>query len=283
MVLGTVSAASGLGGSVLCLAQTAVMEKFGTWRASFMLCGIGILLGGVLIFLFIRNEPKEMGLSPYGAGEEITGKKKKISQNAKKGLTMKNLFRRPSFYMMIFLTFLSCSCVYVAFLVILPFFEDQGFSKEQASYLNSYLLLALAASKFVMGIIIDRIGAKKVTFIFHIFVSLGLVLLCVSKSLIVGIIALTAFAIGIPLITINIPLLSFTLFGYKSQAQYTGIFMGMISAASMITNIITNHLFDTFHTYSYGFLVAAALSLLLMGGYWLLYRMVEKDPTEDPE
>jgi hypothetical protein len=77
--------------------------------------------------------------------------------------------------------------------------------------------------------------------------------------------------------------LAFDLFGYKSQPQYTGIFMGMISAASMVTGIFANFLFDAFQTYRYGFFAAAALALILIPAYGILYRAADRDPVCDPK
>ena len=45
----------------------------------------------------------------------------------------------------------------------------------------------------------------------------------------------------------------------------------------MIANPITNAIYDRIGTYSYTFLVAAALTVLLMGGYLLMYRLADKD------
>ena len=45
----------------------------------------------------------------------------------------------------------------------------------------------------------------------------------------------------------------------------------------MISNPITNAVYDRIGTYSYTFLVAAALTVLLMGMYLLMYRLADKD------
>lgn len=279
-VLGAVSAATGLGGSIMCIAQTAAIERY-SWRASFALCGFGILFAGILVFLFIRNEPREMGLVPYGEGEAVVGKKKRISQDAKEGLSMKSLFRRPSFYLMILFTFLSCFCIYMVYLVLIPHFQDIGFSKETAGYLNSLLLFVAAGFKLIIGFVSDRIGPKKVTLLCLAFSCIGLVLLAFAKTFIVALLAILIFGLGLPLTTITVPLLAFSLFGYRSQAQYTGVFMGMISAASTVGNIFTNFLFDAFGTYKWGFLGSAVGCFILIFLYLILYRMADKDPASE--
>ncbi len=276
LVLGFVSAATGLGGSILCLVQTAAMEAF-TWRASFAVCAIGVFLGGLMIFVFIRNKPEEMGLVPLGEGEEVIAKKKRVSQEARAGLSMEQLFRRPSFYLMIVLTFLTCLCTYMLFLVVVPHLRDQGLNATEAAMVNSFLMLGLAAFKFLTGVLVDKIGAKKVQLISMSILACGLVLFSFTKNVYLAFFSATVFAACLPLVTIMVPLLAFSLFGYKAQAQYTGIFMGMISGASMIGSILTNYLFDLLGSYTPGLLGSAALSLALIPLYLILYRLTERD------
>ncbi|MBR7165909.1 MAG: MFS transporter [Clostridia bacterium] len=276
LVLGLVSAATGLGGSVLCMVQSAAMEAF-SWRASFVVCAIGVSIGSVLIFLFIRNKPEEKGLLPLGEGEEVLAKKKRIGQEAHEGLSMAQLFCRPSFYLMILLTLFSSLCIYMLFLVVVPHLRDQGLKATETAMVNSYLMLALAFFKFVTGFLVDKIGAKKVQLICMALSGLGLTLFSFTKSVALAFVSATVFAAALPIVTLLVPLLAFSLFGYKAQPQYTGIFMGMISGASMIGSILANYLFDALGSYNPGLLVSATVSILLIPLYLLLYRLCEKD------
>lgn len=276
LVLGLVSAATGLGGSILCMIQTAAIESF-SWRASFLVCAAGVFLGGILILTLVRNKPEEKGLRPLGEGEEITYKKKKVSEGARVGLPLSMLFRRPSFYLMIVLTFLSCLACYMIFLVVVPHLRDQGLSATEAGMVNSYLMLVLALFKFLSGLLVDKFGAKKVHFICLCATGIGLILFYFTENTVSALIAATVFAAGLPLITILVPLLAFSLFGYKAQPQYTGIFMGMISGASMVGSILANYLFDIFHSYKPGLALFAAVSFALIPAYLILYRLSERD------
>ncbi len=276
LVLGIVTAASGLGGSILCLAQTAAIEAF-TWRGSFVLAGSGIGIGGILICLLVRNTPEEKGLVPLGEGEEIISKKKKASQEAREGLSLPQLFHRPSFYLMILLTFLSCLCAYILFLVVVPHLQDQGFSATEASMVNSFMMLILAFFKLAIGWLADKIGAKKVQLICMCFMGIGLILFGLAKSLAVAYLAAVCFSVALSVTTVMVPLLSLTLFGYKAQPQYTGIFMGMISGSSMVGGMLSNYLFDSIGSYTPGLVAAGIVGFALIPLYLVLYRLTEKD------
>ena len=67
-VLGCVTAATGIGGSAMCILLTHIIDSVG-WRASYAACAIISAVMGLLVAMFIRDHPGTMGLKPFGAGE----------------------------------------------------------------------------------------------------------------------------------------------------------------------------------------------------------------------
>lgn len=274
-VLGVITSATGLGGSILCIFQTAVIERSG-YRSSFWLVTALFATCAVLAFVFIRSHPSKVGLLPYGDGEKIEYKKRERDDHWH-GLSMKQLVRRPTFYMMMFGTLLSCALPYLAYYVVVPHFQDQGLSTAQASSLQSILLLCLTGAKILAGYLCDKIGARKVVLLCMVCDVIALVLMVIVKSYAMAVVTMVIFAMALPVMSVIIPMLASSLFGYQAQAAYNGIFISMLSAAAMISNPVTNAIYDRIGTYSYTFLVAAGLTVLLMGGYLLMYRLADKD------
>lgn len=277
-VLGVVSSATGLGGSIMCIFQTAAIQSSG-FRGSFRLVAVLLATCAALALLFVRNHPAKMGLHPYGDGEKIEYKKREHDDHWH-GLSMKQLVRRPTFYMMIFGTLLSCALPYLAYYVVVPHFQDQGFSETQASGLQSILLLCLTGAKILAGYLCDKIGARKVVLLCMVCDIIALVLLVVVKTYVLAVLTMAIFAMALPVMSVIIPMLANSLFGYQAQAAYNGIFISMLSAASVISNPITNAVYDRVGTYSYTFLVAAALTVALMGGYLLMFRLADRDKAK---
>lgn len=275
-VLGFVSAATGLGGSVMCIAQNAAMERF-TWRGSFALCAICCGLIAVLVFTLLRNKPRDMGLEAYGEGEEVTAKKKRISQRAFAGMDMKALHRAPSFYLMVLCTFISCLAVYLAFNTILPFLTDCEYSASKAASLQSTMMLLFTGTKLLVGFFTDRIGAEKVNLTCVIFGVVSLFLLAASQSFGMASVAVVLYTIAIPLVTITVPLLAFSLFGYKAQGQYTGVFISVIYAASFLSSPLSNLIHDTVGSYRPAYYLAAILLAIDVVLYLILYKTAKKD------
>ncbi|MBQ3075091.1 MAG: MFS transporter [Clostridia bacterium] len=275
-VLGFVSAATGLGGSVMCIAQNAAMERF-TWRGSFAFCAIACGIIFILVFSFLRNKPSDMGLEAYGEGEEITGKRKRISERAFPGMDMKTLHRAPSFYLMIVCTFLSCLGVYLAFNTVLPFLKDCGYSDAKAASLQSTMMLLFTGTKLLVGFFTDRVGAEKVNTTCVLFGAVSLFLLAASTGYGVASIAVILYTIAIPLVTITVPLLAFSLFGYSAQGQYTGVFISVIYAASFLSSPLSNLIHDTLGSYRPAYYLAAALLAIDLILYPILYKTAKRD------
>lgn len=276
-VLGFVSAATGFGGSIMTILQSAAIEQ-SSWRASFLLAAILLAAMGVVLFLLIRNRPQSMALLPLGDGEIIEHKESKHHARLWEGRPMKELTKKPVFYLMIFVTFLCCLSVYLVSQVCLPYMQGaEGLTVSQASSLYSILLLIMSGTKFLAGALCDSIGAKKVTVICLGFNVLGILTMILAKSYLAYLGAMLVFSIGLPLVTVTIPLLATELFGYKAQAEYAGVFLSMTYAATIIAAPISNAVFDAVRSYHPAFLGAIALSLVTILFYLLLYRLAGKD------
>jgi len=278
VVLGVVSSATGIGGSLMCIFQTAAMER-STYRASYLLVAILLAVSSALSFLFVRSHPSKMGLLPYGDGEKIAYKKREHNDHWH-GMSMKQLVRRPTFYMMLFGTLLSCTCSSIALLVVVPHLQGRGLSAMQASTMQSVMLFCLAGSKILTGYLCDVIGAKKVSMLCLGLLAVALVLLATSNGVVFAAVAVVVYALALPVTTITIPLLASCLFGYQAQNQYNGIFIAMVSGASMIAGPISNATYDELGSYTPVFFVAAGLTVVLMGVYLLMYRLADKDRTK---
>ncbi len=279
LLMGIATSATTLGGSLLGIFQPMAMEKFGTYKASFALGVILLSIATVLIFLFLKNKPQDMGLAPYGEGEKIVEKKKRSAENVKVGLPFQTLLHRPSFYLMILCTILSCSTVYIASSIFVPHLMDGGLSMSQATGVNSYKHLLMSFAKLAIGALCDRIGVKKTVMVCLFFTSAGLVLFTMlGTNLPFAYFAATVMAIGAPVVMVIPPLMAFTLFGKTAQAQYTGIFLGMINLSSMLCSIVSNLVFDFVGSYSPAFFAVAVIGVLLMLVlYPTLFRLCRED------
>ncbi len=274
-VLGIVTAATGVGSTLLGFIQAWAIENV-SWRLSFgIVAGLQVGLA-LLIYLLVRNEPKDMGLYPYGEGKSIDVKKTKVPRWA--GFSMQQLKKRPAYYLMILCAFLTCVCVLATQYNLVPYMQDQGMSTTRASKIYGTMMLMLGIVKLGMGAMCDWIGPKKVTLICHGACAAGLALVMTLPQTDVAMIAaLLVYDLSIPLTTMMFPLLSVELFGYQAQSQYIGTIMAMTSAGNIISSPLTNAVRDVTGSYVPAFWGVAVGAIALIGVYLILFAMVARD------
>jgi len=274
-VLGLVTAATGLGGSVLCLVLTGVMEK-GGFRSAYLCAAVLFVALCVLILLLVRETPEKMGRKAYGAGEVNLGNKK-LSSEYWLGFSFQELLRKPTFYLMLVGTFLSCCFIYFPYQVLVPHLQGCGLSLQEATLCQSIYLVTLAIMKFLMGALSDRIGARKVTMICMAASVACLVIMTMVDSFGMALVGVILLATGLPMTALTIPLLGMSLFGYRAQTSYVGVFISMSCLAGMASGPVVNSAFDRLGSYIPTFWVAAAGIVLLMGLFLVMYALADRD------
>lgn len=276
LVLGLVSASTGLGGSIFSILLSGVIQR-SSWRYSYFLSCILIAVMAILGLLLIRNRPGDMGLMPFGA---TTGHKKKPRRESRDhwaGYAAPEVFRKPTFYLTAVVVFLSCVCTYAAFAVVVPHFQDCGISAADAAMIQSLMLLSLAGAKFLCGLASDFLGAKSINILCMACSVIGLVLLTRCQDLTSAIVASVFFAFGTVMTTITIPLLSTALFGYRPQGSIVGIFMALVPGSAVLTCPIVNMVYDRIGTYSPIFLVTAGIGAFTCLLMVILFVLADRD------
>ena len=276
LVLGLITAATGLGGSVFSIILSNRIESTG-WRACCYLRTVLIAVTAILLFLLVRNRPADIDLLPYGKGNRYNKKPKKDSRDHWYGYEPKDVFRKPTFYLMAVVVFLSGICVYAAYLVLVPHLQDCGMSAPQAATVQSVLLLALAVSKLVCGLLSDQFGIKATTVLCMVCSILGLVLLTFVDGYFVAVLAVLIFSMGLVIVSVPIPLLSSALFGYHPQGSIIGIFMALVPASSMIILPVVNTIYDHIGSYKPIFLTVSVVGVATLGLTVFLFLLAKRD------
>lgn len=273
-VLGMVTAATGLGGSLICLLLSHAIEASG-WNSAFLYSALLAAALALGLLLLIRDHPQDMGLQPYGEGQAVV--KKKVHMDHWIGYSRKAVLCSPVFYLMLLGTFISCVFSGGALTVMVPHLQGLGLSAQNAASMQSLLMLALAAMKLCCGILTDGLGAKKVMMLCLSGTAVCMALFTIASTPAIALLAVLFFSISLPLTSVMIPLLSTALFGYQAQPFCTGIFLSMSSLAYMIGGLLANMVFDRVGSYVPAFFMAAIGTVLLMGMYFVMYKLADRD------
>lgn len=273
-VLGVVTAATGVGSTLLGFAQAAAIELV-SFRLSFALvAGLHLLLA-LVVFVLVRNTPEDVGLRPFGEGQADPVKKKKATWE---GFSIDVLKKMPAYYMLCGCALLSCFCIMATQYNLVPFFQDCGMSVTRSSKLYGTMMLVLGIVKMLLGMLCDAIGTKRVMFVCHFACAAGLIMVSLLPQTDFAMMtAMLIYSVACPMTTMMFPLLGGELFGLKSQNQYVSTVMAMATAGNLFAGPVANAVCDTVGSYRPVFLFCAGLALAMIPVYLLLYAIVAKN------
>jgi len=274
LVCGVVSMASGLGGSLMTVLLSGVVESADWKVAMFAVSGMVVLT--MATFVFVKNRPDDMGLTPYGYGQAPEQKKKYTNRQGWEGLPMKTLLRRPVFYFACFCVFASCACMYVTSQMLIPFLQDEGFSASEAAGMQGMFLLCIGVYKIFCGALCDKISAKYVAVGCLAGSVIGQVLLCIGGSSWMYYLGTVVFATGLCMTSVMLPLLALPLFGQLASLNVGGIFLAMASLGNLVAQPVANVLFDRFGSYIPVYLGAAALHAGVIGCFFWVFAQAKR-------
>ena len=174
-------------------------------------------------------------------------------------------------------TLVTCVMLYLTSGVVIPHFQDQGFSPADAAMYQSVYMLALAVAKLLCGALCDKIGSKPVTIMCMIGAAAGQGILGVTADPVLCYVGILLFAAGLCMSSIMIPLLAAPLFGYQACLSVNGMFLAMASLASIFSSPISNLFYDKLGSYCPVFRVAAVIDCVLIGVYFLMFAMAKRE------
>ena len=257
-VMGFSFIGSGIGGLIILPQLNKVISEFG-WRSGYYVLAGLFALVGIILLIFIVKTPEEKGFTRMGQVEGETSVK-----NAS-GMMIKKALKTP----MLWLALLSTTLTVFGSSAILfnsaPFFIEVGFTPEKAALFASFNLGMLAAGKFVIGFICDRLGTK----FGSIFAALVfgaqfvfLALLPTNPNLFIWL-AILCYGIGGGGITVCPPLLVNALFGEKDYGNIVATMNMATNFGGAFGGIIAATIFDFTGSYVTFWWIAAVAMVIV--------------------
>ncbi len=278
LVLGIITAASGLGASFFAIILNGIMQR-SSWRGAQYFAGGLMVIATVVLFLVVRTKPADMGLKPYGAdaqdAAQVKQKKKKYADF--EGFTMQSLKKSPVLWLFLLVVFLSAFCSYASIHILIPCLTDNGLSAGDAAKLQSLMFLLLAGAKIFDGSLCDIVGAKTVSIISILCAGVSAFLLIRVHTFAGAILPTVLISIGGPLSTLLPSLSTNEIFGTRTYDTIVGWALAAVAIANMITSPIMNFFFDHLGSYDVGLYCAAGLSVITSILYPIVCRMAKRE------
>lgn len=253
-ITGVISSFSGLGGAVFSPILAACISRFG-YRTSYVILAVLTVIFTLPALFYVRLDPQELGLLPYGHAPNLSGKWEEQDDSA----------RHPAFRVA------SLLFVLLAVAAILPnmttgmsnhiagYAESIGMSSAFGATLLSVAMIANILFKFVIGIMTDKLGSLKASQIMiAINVTSCIILSALPTSRPVLIAAVFLFGSLYSFCAVGLSVVSRSVYGNTQYSSAFAIISLLSTVGSGIGIFAIGAGFDLFRSYRPLMLIFAA-------------------------
>jgi sugar phosphate permease len=283
LVMGIFAASTATGQLIFLPAQAAIVESLG-WQVAVALVSAVAIAVAVLVALFMRDDPRDIGEQPYGATGPAAPEPKLVSGNPF-GLAVEALVQSAHVrdFWLLAGSFAICGATTVGLISVhlIPASVEHGFDEVTAAG----MLAAMGAFDLVgttlSGWLTDRIDARKL--LVWYFTLRGIALLFLPAAYGLGVPALAAFVVFYGLDWVATVPPTVRLVGDRFGKERVGPVFGWVSAAHQLGASFAALAAGVVHTwlgdYLVAFMTAGALCLLASGLILSLSRSAASRPA----
>jgi MFS family permease len=259
MMTGVVIAGIGVGIMIMPPAANWLISNYG-WRLAYAIIGIATLASVVPAAQFLKRDPNQMGLVPYGVDEAKIG-----SPNLETGgFSLQEAIRTRQFWMLSAMWLCFAFSLETIFVHLVPYATDLGISAMSAANILAISGGVSILGGIIMGNIADRSGNRPALIITSILFVGALIWLVVAKELRMLYLLAAIFGFGYGgLFALESPIIA-KLFGLSAH----GVIMASVGVGYMIGGalgpVLAGRMFDITGSYQTAFLISAAASVIAL-------------------
>jgi MFS family permease len=236
------------------------------WQTARLILALFTTVFSVLLTVaFVRKDPKEMGLLPFGSEPAQEDESEApLASTPQEGATIVQAIKSPGLYLLILVACIFVMCA--AFFQQIPAFCSHGDLGAAAGAMAvSIIMVGGTLGKLILGALNDKIGVGVTGVIAAAGGGIGITLAWLAGSNIaVFYVGMVIFGFGYAGLTVVAPMLARGAFGSRNYAQIfswvsTGIFI-----ATAISFLVYGLIYDTTGSYDGCFMLVIALYVVAL-------------------
>jgi MFS family permease len=264
LALGLSMMGIGIGSIVVPMLAQRLITMF-AWRMTFAIFGAAVLLLPLpVIAALLQNDPRQRGLQPDG---DERNQVSELPRQDKQGLSWREIWHSPTFWIMICIFSLAGAGVHGAILHMSAIFTDKGVTADRAAFATSLVGAGALLGRLCSGYLLDRLFAPRVAILFYGATALGMAILSAGN---IGNIALVAsFLVGCGM-GAEVETMGYMIsryFGLRAFGTAYGHAFASYMLAGAAGVLLMGAGYDRFHSYTVplaGFCGAMLLTLILL-------------------
>ncbi|MBV9131196.1 MAG: MFS transporter [Chloroflexi bacterium] len=262
-------AASAATGQLIFLPQQAALVETAGWRVAVLIVAVIALVVALLVALFMRDDPRDMGLQPYGGVEALTPAEAVTSNPFALAVDTLIQCAKVRDFWLLAGSFAICGATTVGLISVhlIPASVEHGFDEVTAAGMLAAMGAFDLVGTTVSGWLTARIDPRKLLVWYYTFRGIALLFLPAAYSM--GVPALAAFVVlyGLDWVATVPP--TVRLLGDRFSKERVGPVFGWVFAAHQFGGSFAAYAAGAVHTalgdYLVAFLTAGLLCLLASG------------------
>ena len=257
LMTGVVKVGTGAGQVIMPLVAGMLITGYG-WRDACLVLGVIGVVGIVPIAQFLKHDPREMGLQPYGMDD---AKATAMELANRVQLSLRECTGTRQFWTLCIVYFLSGYATQSLTVHIVSYAMDSGIAIVQAASILSVIGAVSIAGRLALGGAGDKIGNRRALIICFIFLTVALSWLQFAHGLWTLYIFALIYGFGHGgFFAVMSPMVA-ELFGTRHQGINLGVILFLQAVGSAIGPFVTGYIFDVTQSYEIAFLILIAVSI----------------------
>lgn len=279
LVMGLVAASIGLSTAITSAIVPIFIQNYG-WEKGFLLLGgmyaVALFLGAFLLI----EKPADVGMLPYGVTEDSLAAEAEQTTNDSSSvvtnhrdtdMTYAQALRSPVFYLLA-LSFV-CFAMISTFTQQIPiFFTTKGATDVQAGMVLSMASIVMIASKIIMGIVTDKLGATKAL---YIFTTICIFAATDNITILIGAAMIYAVSTGVPAVMNQ--LVTFEVLGKKEFTAIWGILSTAGSLGLALGGPLLGYFYDATGSYNTTIIVSIVFMVVCLASFFFVVTLRKRE------
>ncbi|MFC2018388.1 MFS transporter [Chloroflexota bacterium] len=249
---------AGMGAGTMVIPHLArwLISRYG-WGDAYSILGIMVLVVMVAGAQFLRRDPAQKGLMPYGEGGESRGQNRGM-----RVFSLREAMRTPQLWLIVAIYILYGFCMISVAVHVYPHVTDLGISDIMAANIVAIFGGIGIAGRIIVGVVGDRVGNRLTLRIVLLLMAVALLCLWLGDRLWILYLFAVIYGLSYAGADVVLPPILAELFGLKSLGVIIGITTLAFTIGGAIGPAIAGRIFDMSGSYWLAFLICTVLVLL---------------------
>lgn len=264
----------GLGGTIFSPIVTMLLNNYG-WRQTYIIMAGIILLCALPTSLFLLHKsPQDMGLEPYGSGEEV---KSSSANKVKKGVKISVKESKGKIFFWIMLIGMVCNGLINSGALgqFPPALEELHGVATQAAIISLYSSIGIFG-KIFLGWVNDKFGIVVSCTYGCIMFALAFIFMLMGKNVNMLYIMAVVFGLGNAIGTVIPPLVTSEIFGNEKYGEAYGMVNSATQVGLSLGSLMVASLYDLNGSYTSAWIILLVLTVVTLVGWLGSYALSKK-------